>query len=325
MRPAAHAALVLVAVLVLAVSFGSDVAPVADALAGRGHARTILLDVRLPTALLAAIAGAGLATSGAAFQAVLRNPLAEPYVLGVSGGAALGATTVIAFGLGSSTALGAALTPLAAFAGGLAATALVDRVARGGRGASSGASMLLAGVMVNSIAAALITVAKVVAPPARTKDMLRWLVGFVELPSPVALGLTALYVAIGVLLLVREAPALNLLALGDDSAAALGVDVPRVERRVLFASSLAVGAVVSVTGLIGFVGLVVPHVLRRVVGPDLRRLLPLSVLVGASALVGCDLVARVAFGVVGTKLPVGAVTALVGGPLFLWLLARGAR
>lgn len=325
MRAAALAAVLLLVALVLAVLFGSDAASLADALADRGHARAILFEVRLPVALLAAVAGAGLATSGAAFQAVLRNPLAEPYVLGVSGGAALGATTVIAVGLGGASAIGVAVTPIAAFVGGLAATALVDRVARRAGGLSSGSTMLLAGVMVNSIAAALITVGKILAPPSRAKDMLRWLVGFVELPSPLALAVTVGYVAVGCVVLVREAPALNLLALGEESAAALGVDVSRLERRVLFASSLAVGAVVSVTGLIGFVGLVVPHVLRRIVGPDHRRLLPLAALVGAASLVACDLVARLAFGWVGTKLPVGAVTALVGGPVFLRLLARGAR
>ncbi len=312
----------LVVAVVLAVLFGSDGVALADALAGRGHARAILFEVRLPTAILAAVSGAGLAGAGVAFQALLRNPLAEPYVLGVSGGAAVGATTVIALGLGVTTILGAALTPLAAFAGGLAATALVYAIARPAARGASGATMLLAGVMVNSIAAALITVGKVLVPPSRAKDMLRWLVGFVELPTPTALAVTCVYVGVGLAVLIADAPSLNLLALGDETAASLGVDVPRLERRVLLATSLAVGAIVSMTGLIGFIGLVVPHALRRRVGPDHRRLLPLGCVVGATMLVLCDLASRLAFGWFDTKLPVGAVTALVGGPLFLWLLMR---
>lgn len=324
MTRAVVAALALVASLLLAVRFGSDAVSLADAFANHGHARAILIEVRLPLVLLAALAGAGLAASGAALQALLRNPLAEPYVLGVSGGAAVGATTVIALGLGSLTWVGATLTPLAAFTGGLGATALVHLVARRSSRGTSGATMLLAGVMVNSIAAALITVGKVLVPPGRAKDMLRWLVGFVDLPTPAALAVTALYVALGCAALLRSAASLNLLALGEESAASLGVDVARLERRVLFASSLVVGAIVSMTGLIGFVGLVVPHVLRRVVGPDLRRVLPLACVSGATMLVLCDLAARLSFGWFDTKLPVGAVTALVGGPLFLRLLVRTA-
>ncbi|MBM4359022.1 MAG: iron ABC transporter permease [Deltaproteobacteria bacterium] len=322
MKAVAVAAGVLALGLVLAVLFGSDAAHLADAVAGRGHARAILLEVRLPVALLAAVAGAGLAVSGAAYQAVLRNPLAEPYVLGVSGGAALGATAVIALGAQATAGFGLAALPLAAFVGGLAATALVDRISRRTSFGASGVTMLLAGVMVNSIAAALITVGKVIAPPARAKDMLRWLVGFVELPTASGLIVTSALVGLGSMALVREAPLLNLLALGEETAASLGVDVARLERRVVLASSLAIGAIVSVTGLIGFVGLVVPHALRRHVGPDHRRLLPLAALLGAAMLVYCDLASRVAFGWFDTKLPVGAVTALLGGPLFLRLLAR---
>lgn len=322
MKAAAVAAVALALAIACAVLFGSDVAHLVDAFHGRGHARAILLEVRLPIALLAAVAGAGLAVSGAAYQAVLRNPLAEPYLLGVSGGAALGATTMIALGFEFAGNWGAATLPVAAFVGGLGATALVDRIARGARRGSSGTTVLLAGVIVNSIAAALITVGKVLAPPTRAKDMLRWLVGFVELPTSFGLALTAGLVAVGCATLMRDAPALNLLALGDDTAASLGVEVPRLERRVVLASSLAIGAIVSVTGLIGFVGLVVPHALRRLVGPDHKRILPLSALVGAAVLVSCDLASRLAFGWFDTKLPVGAVTALVGGPVFLRILAR---
>ena len=314
----------LLVTLLLAVALGSDAVSFADALAGRGHAREILFEVRLPSVLLAAIAGAGLAVTGAAFQALLRNPLAEPYLLGVSGGAAVGATVAIALGAGAGW-LAATLTPVAAFVGGMVATALVYFVARGvGQGGAfgQGGAMLLAGVMVNAIAASLITAGKLLVSPTTAKTMLRWLVGFVELPSPAGLAAVAVYVALGCGLLWRDAADINLLALGEESAAALGVEVRALERRVLLAASLTVGAIVSLTGLIGFVGLVVPHALRRFSGPDLRRLLPLSCVAGGGMLVACDLLSRLALRAFDAKLPVGAVTALLGGPAFLRLLAR---
>jgi iron complex transport system permease protein len=262
---------------------------------------------------------------GVAFQALLRNPLAEPYVLGVSGGAALGATVAIALGLGVGTLLGAALIPAAAFMGGGAATALVYGVAKGARAGSSGTTILLAGVMVNAIAAALITFLKTLVSPSRAQQLLRWLTGFIDLPTPLGLLAVALYVALGAAVLMADAARLNLLSLGDETAGTLGVDVRSLERRVFIACSCVVGGIVSVTGLIGFVGLVVPHVLRRVVGPDHRRLLPFSLLLGAATLVGCDLVSRLMFRWVGTEPPVGAVTALLGGPAFLVLLRRSGR
>jgi iron complex transport system permease protein len=148
------------------------------------------------------------------------------------------------------------------------------------------------------------------------------LVGYVDLPTGVALGAAAIYVAAGVTVLLMDAGRLNLLSLGDEQAATLGVDVRRLERRLFFASSCVVGAIVSLTGLIGFVGLVVPHALRRLVGPDHRLLLPASLLTGASALVVCDLFSRLSFRLLAVEPPVGAVTAIVGGPIFLALLRR---
>jgi iron complex transport system permease protein len=317
------AALVLVLALVAAVLVGTEPVSLARAIASpESLDRTLVLDVRAPRVLLAALAGAGLAAVGAAFQALLRNPLAEPYVLGVSGGAAFGATGAIALGLSSSTLLGAPLIPAAAMVGGIAATALVYSVSRSAPSGSSGTSILLAGVMVNSIAAALITFLKTLVSPSRAQQLLRWLTGFVDLPTTAGLVTAAVYVGLGAALLLFDAGRLNLLALGDEAAATLGVDVKNLERRVFFASSCIVGGIVSLTGLIGFVGLVVPHVLRRTVGPDHRILLPMSLLTGATALVACDLLARLAFRWLGTEPPVGAVTALIGGPVFLVLLRR---
>lgn len=312
--------------IALAVALGAEPVSLARAFASPGLARTIVLDVRLPRALLAAVAGAGLAAVGAAYQGVLRNPLAEPFVLGVSGGAALGASIAIAFGVDAAVAAlplaGVVAVPAAAFAGGLGATLIVYSVGRDAPSGAAGTTVLLAGVMVNAIAAALVTFLKSIAPPARAQQLLRWLTGSIDLPSWLSLAAIALYVAAGCAVLVRDAARLNLLALGDEQAALLGVDVRALERRVFFASSAVVGAIVSVTGLIGFVGLVVPHALRRLVGPDHRLVLPLSLAFGAVTLVLCDLGARLAFRGIGTEPPVGAVTALVGGPAFLVLLRR---
>ncbi|MDI1481635.1 iron ABC transporter permease [Polyangium sp. y55x31] len=321
-RPILVAAALLVLVTALALAFGTEPISLSNALAEPGLARTILIDVRLPRVALAAMAGAGLGVVGAAFQALLRNPLAEPYVLGVSGGAALGATTAIALGLGATTLLGAALIPAASLLGGLVATSLVYAVARGMRGGASGTAILLAGVMVNSMAAALITFLKALVPPSRAQQLLRWLVGFVDLPHVSSLLAALVYVGIGCVVLLFDAGRLNVLVLGDETAGTLGVDVRALERRTFLASSCVVGAIVSLTGLIGFVGLVVPHAVRRLIGPDQRRVLPVSLLSGAAMLVGCDLVARLAFRSLGTEPPVGAVTALIGGPAFLVLLRR---
>lgn len=321
-RPLGLAVLLLCLTAVAGVLLGSEPTSLARALAEPGVDRTILL-VRVPSVLLAALAGGGLAVVGGAFQALLRNPLAEPFVLGVSGGAALGATTIIALGVATAGWLGATLVPVAALLGGLGATAVVYAVARRAPRGPAGASILLAGVMVNSIAAALVTFVKTLAPPWRAQQLMRWLVGFIELPTVAALVAMTVYVGVGCGLLLRDAGRMNLLALGDESAQTLGVDVRSLERRVFLAASCVVGAIVSLTGLIGFVGLVVPHALRRLLGPDHRRLLPLCFLGGAIMLVGCDLVSRLTLRLIGDQPPVGAVTALLGGPLFLLLLARG--
>jgi len=316
------AALLLVSGL-CGVLFGSDDASLSRALVEEGFDRTVLFGLRLPRVVLAMVAGGGLAVVGAAFQAMLRNPLAEPYVLGVSGGAALGATTAIALGVQAAGIVAAAVIPAAALVGGIAATFLVYVIARRVPRGPSGASILLAGVIVNSIAASLITFGKLLVPPSRAQSMLRWLVGFVELTTIPSLVVVAVVVLVGSAVLLMDAGRMNLLALGDESAASLGVDLRVLERRVFVAASCVVGAVVSVTGLIGFVGLIVPHAVRRLLGPDHRRLLPASFLGGASLLVLCDLGTRLLFRAFGTKLPVGAVTALIGGPTFLYMLARG--
>jgi iron complex transport system permease protein len=321
-RPIAVATLLLIITVTLALVAGTESISLEHAFREEGLDRTILRDVRLPRVALAALAGMGLSAVGAAFQALLRNPLAEPYILGVSGGAALGATTAIAVGLGASTLLGAALLPIASLLGGLIATSLVYSIARSARGGASSTTILLAGVMVNAIASALITLEKSLVPPSRAQQLLRWLVGFVDLPHLPSLFAGTLYVAAGCAVLLHDAARLNVLALGDETAGTLGVDVRKLEGRIFFAASCVVGAIVSMTGLIGFVGLVVPHAVRRLIGYDQRRVMPVSMLAGAAMVVGCDLLARLAFRPLGTEPPVGAVTALIGGPTFLLLLRK---
>jgi iron complex transport system permease protein len=309
--------------ILLGISVGTDPVSFSRAIGDSGSLdHDIVFEVRLPRVLLAAIAGAGLSIVGVALQALLRNPLAEPFVLGVSGGSALGATVAILLGLSATTVLGASLVPLAALIGGLGATALVHAFAAAAGPDSRGTSVLLAGIVVNAIASAAITFVKTLVTPSKAQELLFWLVGFLDVPSRTSLIMLSVYVGLGAAVLIHDAARLNVLSLGDDAAEHLGVRVRAVERRTFVASALVVGAIVSVTGLIGFVGLFVPHILRRLVGSDARVLMPASLGLGAAALVLCDLVSRGAFRFFYRELPVGAVTALVGGPLFLFLLRR---
>jgi iron complex transport system permease protein len=315
-------ALFFVAAIALGVSFGAEPIALSHLFDVDSLERAALVEARLPRVVLGALSGSGLAVVGVAFQAVLRNPLAEPYVLGVSGGSALGATIAILFGIAGSSWLGASVVPLAALAGGIAATFAVYALARGGTPGSA-TSMLLAGVVVNAFASAIITFVKTLVSASKAQELLFWLVGFLDVQSWREIAMVAVYAGAGAALLMRDAGRLNLLALGDEAAGGLGVDVRALERRTFFACSAVVGAIVSLTGLIGFVGLVVPHALRRVVGPDVRVLMPASFFAGGGLLVLCDLVSRLSFRWLHSEPPVGAVTALIGGPVFLVLLRRG--
>ena len=293
----------------------------------------IFWELRLPRALLGAIVGAGLAASGTTLQGLLRNPLAEPFVLGVSGGAALGATLALAVGLATvgevAPGLGGALSHLSApvlfaFAG---AGASILFVLSSSRGAAARApyAALLTGVIFNAFASAAITLIKVMSTPDRIGGILRWLVGMLQFETAGTLALSALLQVGAVGVMWALSGRLNLLSLGDDDAASLGVPVAATRRWLLLASSASVAGAVSLTGLIGFVGLIVPHLLRLAFGPDQRLLVPLSALGGASFLMLSDLLARLAFPLFNEDLPVGVVTALLGGPLFLALLRRRVR
>jgi iron complex transport system permease protein len=279
---------------------------------------TIVVHARLPRVLLAAIVGAALAGAGSVLQGLLGNALADPHLLGVSAGAAVAGTIAIVAGADPVSVL----VPLAAFAGALATVTFVYVVART-HGRASPHAILLVGVVCNALAAAIIMLVNAVVSYTQAQGVLFWIMGALSTQSWALVGLAALYVGAGIALLVRHAQALNLLATGEEGAMALGVDVERVRRGVFVYASLLVGAAVSVSGMINFVGLIVPHLLRLVIGPDQRILFPASVLGGAAFLVWADAAARTAFGL--AELPVGVVTALLGGPFFLFLLRRSLR
>jgi len=312
----ATCAALLFAAILIGVSIGS-VPLDFSALGEAGTARTILMQLRIPRVLLAALVGAALAVAGAALQPTLRNPLASPDIIGVSGGAALAAVAAIAFlPLG---ALAQTLVPLAAFGGAVGASALVYRLSLV-NGRLEPYTQILVGVIFNTFAASVILMISAVVDLHRSHSIVFWLMGGIAIHPYGILLVVAAFVGLGALLLVGQSRSLDLLALGDETAEHLGVDLVRSRRRVFVASSLLVGAVVSLTGIISFVGLIVPHVVRRVFGSDNRLVVPASFLAGGAFLVLCDALAR--WVIAPRELPVGAITAMTGGPFFIYLLRR---
>jgi iron complex transport system permease protein len=274
---------------------------------------------RMPRVLAAAVVGAALAAAGVVLQALLRNPLATPFTLGVSAGSALGAILAITFG--SGIAIGPfSPVPLASFAGAMLATGLVYFLARRPGRALSTSVLLLAGVTLNSFFSALILFVQYAADFAEAYRTVRWLMGDLDIGAyaPIVGTLPLVALSFG-LFAVLPAP-LNVLSLGDAIAATRGVDVVRAQRTAFLSASLATSAAVSLAGPIGFIGIVVPHLVRLMVGVDHRLVLPASALFGAAFLVACDLVARTVMAPV--EVPVGIVTAVIGGPFFLWLLIQ---
>lgn len=280
---------------------------------------TIVWDVRLPRVLLGVVAGAGLAVCGAALQAIVRNVLADPYVLGLSGGASTGAAATILFGLGS--AWGAAALPVAAFAGAFAAALLVVAVARAG-GRLTTLRLLLAGVAVGYALSAATSILIFLSDSAEgSRSVLYWQLGSLALARRDPLLAIAAVVVLGaVALLLRWGRRLDLMAAGDATALALGLEPGRVRLQVLAVASLTTGVVVAASGAIGFVGLVVPHLARRLVGTVHRRMLPVAALSGAILLVWADVLARTVLA--PRELPIGIITAVVGAPFLLLLVRR---
>jgi iron complex transport system permease protein len=276
----------------------------------------ILRDYRIPHALLALLVGASLGASGVCFQALFRNALADPFVVGVSGGAALGAVASIVFGL-RTTLLGLGGTTVAAFAGGLGAAFLAYRVARV-RGRVPVESLLLAGFAIGSFSGALVSFL-VLAGHHDWNDVIGWLMGNLGQPDPLyRAAVVTPCLALSAAIMAFHARDLNLLLLGEESAAQLGIEAEKIKGRLLAAGSIAAAGAVATCGMIGFVGLIVPHVARRLVGPDHRTLLPVAIVAGGALLALADAAARALSP--GSPLPIGAVTAVAGAPFFIYVM-----
>ena len=282
-----------------------------------GTTRDIVLNIRLPRVFLAAMVGAALSVAGATFQALFRNPLADPYIIGVSSGASLGAALAIVCGLTLGWA-GFGAVPLMAFAGGLAAIALVYQLSRQG-GVVPVMTLLLAGIAVNAFLSAFVSLLIYFAGE-QLHQIVFWMMGGLGGARWSYVRVMLPYVLIGFGIIYFFARELNVLLLGEDTAVYLGINAEKVKIIYLIAASLLVSAAVSTSGIIGFVGLVVPHIIRLVAGPDHRFLLPASVLTGAILLTGADTLSRTI--IAPSELPVGIITALLGAPFFLYLLRR---
>ena len=290
---------------------------------GLEQAELILGQIRLPRTLLGLTVGAVLALSGVAMQGLFRNPLADPGLVGVSAGAALGAAVAIVGGSwmgGIPEAFGPYLLSLCAFLGGLGVTALVYRLGRRD-GQTNVATMLLAGIALTALAGAAVGLFTYLADDATLRTLTFWNLGSLNGASYQRLWPLVLVAVVVSLWLPRRAQALNALLLGESEARHLGIEVEKLKRELVFCTALGVGAAVAAAGLIGFIGLVVPHLVRLLAGPDHRVLLPASLLAGASLLLFADLIARLALA--PAELPIGIVTAFIGAPFFLYLLLRG--
>lgn len=318
-------ALAVVAAVVAGTSYGATSVPLSHVvdllLSTRSRAldpvgAQILFDLRLPRVLAAVLAGASLSVSGCGLQALLRNPLADPYVLGVSAGASLGAAIVIA--AGATMALSGLAIPGAAIMGAVLATVLVFGVAQS-RGALPGTVLLLAGVVIASVLGSLVSIVLFASAGGdRMQQIVLWTMGgFGEADWPRVLSVLPITV-VGSLALWALSRDLNLLSFGEDPARYLGANVERLKKGILFVCAVLTGSAVALGGVIGFVGLIVPHASRKMVGPNHRVLLPASFLLGGAFLAVADLVARTLRA--PTELPVGLLTGLMGGPFFLALL-----
>lgn len=334
-KPILAMAAVSVAVIMASASIGSVKVPFAETfkavagllpgpvraalgLSGASAAyEAIVLQVRLPRILLGFAAGAALGASGACYQGLLANPLADPYIIGVSSGAAFGASVGIVITSGSMAALGASI-PLFAFAGALVTMLLVMALAQS-KGKIQPESLLLSGVVVGSFIWALVSFTMLAAGEDLPKVMM-WLMGSLSARNWGHLAMSAPYIGLGIAAMMFMSRGLNLISLGEEQARFMGLGVEPFKRAVIVACSLATSAAVGVSGIIGFVGLIVPHMARYVTGPDHKSLIPVSALGGGVLLVAADTVARTVIS--PAELPVGTVTALVGAPFFFYLLRR---
>ncbi len=284
---------------------------------------SVLMVIRLPRVVAGVLIGSSLAVSGTAIQGLFRNPLADPGLIGISSGSALAAAGIIVLGNGALRGIvaifGDLALPLAAFGGGFLTTLLIHRLATLG-GRTSVPTMLLAGIAINALSGAAIGLLTFIATDDQLRDLTFWSLGSLGRANWQMIAAMLPFILASLLFMPLLARALNAFLLGESEAGHLGVNVERVKTLVVTLVALAVGAGVAVAGIIGFIGLVVPHLIRLLWGPDHRLVLPASALLGASLLVGADLLARTI--AVPAEVPLGIVTALVGGPFFLWLLLR---
>jgi iron complex transport system permease protein len=315
---------ILAGSLVLSVMIGSVALPPLDVLRAllggevSDAASTIVWRIRLPRTLLAGVVGACLSLAGLGFQAISRNPLADPSVLGVSSGASFGLMVAVLLGIAGPTA-GPVIPTAFAFGGALLAALLVYLIAQVD-GRLPMTTLLLSGVITGFFFTSCVMLATVVLAAAELQGVVFWLMGNLTAVGSGTLGLLGVVLAVGALVLAYQAPRLNVLALGEEQALQLGVEAERVKRAVFVVASLATGAAIAAAGSIGFVGLIVPHAARLLLGPDNRRLVPTSVVLGASFLILADLGARTIAAPV--ELPVGVITSFCGAPLFVYLLRR---
>lgn len=312
--------LFLLAAIVFSLCIGSSDSTVKDVLnviIGNSDdiKKGIILKIRLPRILLAAIVGSALAVAGVAFQALLRNPLAEPYILGVSGGAGFGAVMAIALGISASVSV-------CAFLGALFTVILIYYLATSG-GKIFVQSLLLLGVILNAIYAAIITFISSLIDPFKIHNVSNWLMGNIGIVEYNIIAVIGVFILFGIIALFFITKNLNLMSVGEETAQTLGIDIEKTKNLVFILSSLIVGIAVSQTGLIAFVGFIVPHIFRLIIGPDNRLLLPASAIAGAIFLVLSDTIARTI--VPATEIPVGVITIALGGPIFVWLLLSRER
>jgi len=279
-----------------------------------------IIRLRLARILLAVVAGAGLSVAGVILQALLRNPLAEPYVLGVSSGAGLGAAVAIILGIG---VLGTWTLPAMAFAGAVGTIFLVYSLARSAGGVVPVHTLLLSGVIVSAVLGSILMFLVSICPSENLPNVIWWLLGNLQIFDWSLLEVVSVVVVFGVVVAVLLSRDLNVMTLGEEPAAHLGLNVEQTKKMFFLVASLMTGATVAACGLIGFVGLIVPHTVRLVIGPDHRRLVPASALAGAAFLVLADSFARTVIAPV--EIPIGVVTAFLGGPFFLFLLRQRKR
>lgn len=305
--------LILIAVLLIGIIIGSVNINILNILNQQSTDYTIIWDIRVPRILMAAIAGAALGITGAAYQALFDNPLADSYILGVSSGAALGA--VIALSLG----FGFIISPLFGFIFsiliGIAAYLLGRK-----RGKLDNTKLILAGIIINTMLSALIMLVLSLSPDKSMQNIIFWLMGNLQNISYTEVSAAAIFGILGIIILYSQSKYLNVMILGDEHAIPLGIDTNKVRIIILLSTSLILAATVSFIGMIGFVGLIVPHMVKLLFGYDNRLTIPLSALGGGIFLVICDIISRSV--IAPSELPVGVITALIGAPLFLYLLKR---